>query len=135
MSTAIAVVGLLLTLALLVWPARPAADPLESARGQRRLLVVVADEGHPMLLEQRRIVASNRAGFAERDLFLVDVASAGGDAGRLQERFGAGPAGFRAVLVGKDGGAKLTADQPLDAPQLFATIDAMPMRQEEMRER
>lgn len=133
MSTAIAAIGLVLTLALLVWPARPAADPLESARWQRRLLVVVADEGHPMLLEQRRIVADNRTGFAERELFLVEGVGGSPRARSLRDRFGVGPSGFRAVLVGKDGGPKLTADEPLGAAKLFATIDAMPMRQEEMR--
>lgn len=135
MSTAVAVVGLLLTLTLLVWPARPAADPLTSARWQHRLLVVIAEEGHPMLLAQRRIAAGHRTGFAERDLFLVEGVGGGAEARALRERFGTGAGGFRAVLVGKDGGAKITVDEPLGAEQLFATIDAMPMRQDEMRGR
>jgi hypothetical protein len=43
------------------------------------------------------------------------------------------PAGeFRAVLVGKDGGAKLTAAAPIPPQKLFATIDAMPMRRGEI---
>jgi hypothetical protein len=39
------------------------------------------------------------------------------------------------VLIGKDGGSKLRkeANQP-DWEELFATIDAMPMRQREMRD-
>jgi hypothetical protein len=39
------------------------------------------------------------------------------------------------VRIGKDGGDKLTSASPLDAARLFATIDAMPMRREEMRRR
>ncbi len=35
-------------------------------------------------------------------------------------------------LIGKDGGLK-TGDQRLDLPRLFERIDAMPMRQREMR--
>jgi len=35
------------------------------------------------------------------------------------------------VLIGKDGGEKLRSAQPITAERLFATIDAMPMRQSE----
>jgi Domain of unknown function (DUF4174) len=54
-------------------------------------------------------------------------------AGALRVSFGASTASFRAVLVGKDGGAKLSQSEPLDAVRLFATIDALPMRRDEMR--
>ena len=37
------------------------------------------------------------------------------------------------VLIGKDGGVKRRWDGPLHVDDLFATIDAMPMRQFEMR--
>jgi len=39
------------------------------------------------------------------------------------------------VLIGKDGGDKSTSASPLDSARRFATIDAMPMRREEMRRR
>jgi len=39
---------------------------------------------------------------------------------------------FRVRLVGKDGGVKLDRGAPVDAPTLFALIDAMPMRRAEM---
>ena len=51
----------------------------------------------------------------------------------LRARFGASPSGFRIVLVGKDGGTKLNTTSPLGTGALYATIDAMPMRQNEMR--
>ena len=40
--------------------------------------------------------------------------------------------GFEVLLVGKDGGVKLRQETPLSVDDLFATIDAMPMRQREM---
>ena len=40
---------------------------------------------------------------------------------------------YQFILVGKDGGEKLRADTIIDTKQLFATIDAMPMRREEMK--
>ena len=51
----------------------------------------------------------------------------------LRARFGASKSGFRAVLVGKDGGVKLNTASPLGTGAVYATIDAMPMRQNEMR--
>ena len=38
------------------------------------------------------------------------------------------------ILVGKDGTEKLRAHHVVSAQALFALIDAMPMRQREMRE-
>jgi hypothetical protein len=36
-------------------------------------------------------------------------------------------------LVGKDGHTAVSSDKPLSADDLFARLDAMPMRQDEMR--
>ena len=41
----------------------------------------------------------------------------------------------RVVLVGKDGGIKLSSRQAVSAGRLFGLIDSMPMRQDEMRRR
>ncbi|MCS4120976.1 hypothetical protein GGP45_001318 [Salinibacter ruber] len=41
---------------------------------------------------------------------------------------------FRVVLVGKDGTEKRREAEPVSARSVFDTIDAMPMRQREMRE-
>ena len=48
-------------------------------------------------------------------------------------RFHVAPADFTVVLIGKDGGAKLRSSKPLSMDKLNETIDAMPMRQQEMR--
>ena len=40
---------------------------------------------------------------------------------------------FVLILIGKDGGEKMRKEQPIQAATLFSTIDAMPMRQAEMR--
>lgn len=40
-----------------------------------------------------------------------------------------------AVLVGRDGGVKVRSDEPVPTPDLFARVDAMPMRRREMREK
>lgn len=111
-----------------------ASDPLAAHRGQTRILVVAAPEARdPALLAQREALASARAGLRERDLVVVEAVGAGADASALRRRLGLPDQAFRAVLIGKDGGPKLTATEPVAPERLFATIDAMPMRRDEMR--
>lgn len=42
---------------------------------------------------------------------------------------------YQNLLIGKDGGVKLRADSPISNQKLFSTIDVMPMRQREMKDR
>jgi hypothetical protein len=57
------------------------------------------------------------------------------DAAAVRERFGVARSDFTVILVGKDGGEKLRDSKPLTYARLQATIDAMPMRRQEMKER
>jgi hypothetical protein len=110
------------------------ADPLARHRWSDRLLVLSApraDDGR--LAAQRRIVEAARSGARERDLVVVEAVGGGGEAAAIRARLGLPPGSFRAVLVGKDGGAKLTSPEPIAAETLFETIDAMPMRRQEAR--
>jgi hypothetical protein len=109
----------------------------------RPLVVFAKSEELASLAEQRRIVAANRAGLAERNVVVIWVIgdSVAADFGPhpgvgaevLRNRFGAGEAAFRALLIGKDGGTKISSAGPLGATVLNATIDSMPMRRNEMR--
>ena len=51
----------------------------------------------------------------------------------LRQELQASPSGFTAVLLGKDGGVKLTTHHVLGFEALRSTIDQMPMRREEMK--
>jgi hypothetical protein len=120
------------------------AEAMTDYKWKYRPLVVFADsEAAAPLSEQRRMVAASRTRLTERNVVVIWVV---GDkvsaelgphpkqsAKALRVRFGASQPGFRAVLVGKDGGAKLNSASPLSPGALYATIDAMPMRQNEMR--
>jgi hypothetical protein len=53
---------------------------------------------------------------------------------RLYDHFGVPADAFRVVLVGKDGTEKRRDAEPVTARSIFDTIDAMPMRQREMRD-
>ena len=111
----------------------------------RPLVVFAPAQADARLRLQRADVASNKAGFSERDMVVIyvigdqvvaDLGPAPGLSARaLRQRYGVGTEDFRAILVGKDGGAKRTSPEPLTAKVLFATIDAMPMRRDEVRRR
>lgn len=121
-----------------------AADAMSAYRWKNRPVVVIAGPGgEANLAEQRRIFAASRAGLAERDIVVVWVSGnavsadlgpgPGLTAAQLRARFGTPANGFRVILVGKDGDAKLTQSSPLGTATLFGTIDAMPMRLDEIR--
>ena len=109
-------------------------DMLDAYRWRSRVLVLSApDPGDARLKAQRAALASARGGVGERDLVVLEAVGDGAEAAALRERLGLPARTFRAVLVGKDGGAKLASDEPIPPQRLFATIDAMPMRRNEMR--
>ena len=126
------------TLAMAAFPGHDAPnldDPLAAYRDKARVLVVLAPTAtDPSLLRQREIFAAMKEGAGERDLALLEAIGSGEQARALRRLFGLDES-FHAVLVGKDGGDKLTASNPLGADQLFPLIDSMPMRQREMRKR
>ncbi len=112
-------------------PAASAGSDLDRYRWKSRVLVIAAAADDPRAAAQARIAEAAGPGMRERDLVVVRAIGAGREAAVLRRRLGLPTTGFRAVLVGKDGGAKLTAEEPIPAERLFATIDAMPMRREE----
>jgi hypothetical protein len=77
-----------------------------------------------------RQVRRHGAGAVERDLVLLaydDATSQGSAAAPMLRRHG-----FGAILMGKDGGEKLSSGQPPGTDGLL--LDAMPIRRQEMRQ-
>jgi len=146
---------LILALMPIVTMATPADSVdfrLEDHQWEHRLLFVfAASDTSETLAQQEETFAGHDAGFRDRDLLLLTVTGSdrgthrtvpGADpqplteaaARRLRDRFDVAPDAFRVVLVGKDGTEKRRDAEPVTARSLFDTIDAMPMRQREMRE-
>lgn len=116
--------------------AQGSEDPLARYRGTSRVLVIFAsDENDRNLTRQRDLNTQARAGFLERDVVIVELVGSQSDTAAVRERLSPSQGAFRVVLVGKDGRVKQTSEHPTRPEELFATIDAMPMRQREMRER
>jgi len=124
-----------------------AADGLAGLRWEYRpLLVFTPSRGDERLSRQTTALAEVAAGVGDRRLAVYVIAPEAvsaalgapapqADARELRQRFGVSGDAFRVILVGLDGGAKLTSEEPVDAETLFATIDRMPMRQRELRGR
>ena len=99
----------------------------ELTRRQRKAL-----EGHDDDLRQRQILLVSLEG---RGHGLPGVTLAPAEQEAARKRFGVAPGEFTVILIGKDGGEKLRSHQPLSWETLQQTVDAMPMRQQEMKER
>lgn len=134
--------GILVAVASLAF-ADGAAAMSEYKWKYRPLVVFAASGTDANLVRQRQIVASLRPAFIDRQMVVIYVAgtTVSADLGApprlsaeaLRQRYGAAAGEFKAVLVGKDGGVKLTSSKPFPARTLFRTIDAMPMRADEAR--
>jgi hypothetical protein len=122
------------------------AFDLNTYQWKNRLLLVFApSENSPAYQRQMQLFQGQQAGFKERDLLLVDLLTESTsrvyrqalndtDVARARSRFNVAPQDFRVILVGKDGTAKRRESNPIQPEVIFNEIDAMPMRQREMRE-
>lgn len=109
----------------------------------RVLLVFAPADDSPALLKQRQLLRTSHSNLSERDVIIVEVIRSNANAVNqpgirlngqaLVKNFLAETDQFKVVLIGKDGGPKLERSTPLEATELFGTIDAMPMRRSEMR--
>jgi hypothetical protein len=83
-------------------------------------------------------------GILDRDLIILELFENGesrfGDtslsqrvAPRMRRQFDVGADEFSILLIGKDSTVKLRSPSPVSVSEIFSLIDAMPMRQEEMR--
>lgn len=122
--------------------AQPNRQGLKAFQWENRVLLLFGPSGqYPAFQEQQRLFENQEAAFAERDLVLLAVA---GDqpvkmkksqeaAASLRERYRVAPNEFTLLLIGKDGGEKFRSAAPVAPEKIYSIIDAMPMRQSEMR--
>lgn len=120
---------------------------LSDYQWQNRILLVFAPStGSFQYRQQMQEWQADVAGTSDRDLKLVQILGTGesqvdgrslssASADRLRKQFGISHEEFALILVGKDGTEKQRSQTPIDLAILFRTIDAMPMRQQEMRSR
>lgn len=120
---------------------------LASYKWKNRVLLVFAYNAENVNYQRQvELFKQHQQGLNERDLLLVTVLEKGtsysneqpintASAAKLRQRFNINDNDFRVILVGKDGGAKLKDAKVVQAETIFREIDAMPMRQQEMRQK
>ncbi|HTL90380.1 MAG TPA: DUF4174 domain-containing protein [Leptolyngbya sp.] len=120
---------------------------LNQYQWQNRILLVFApSEQSPAYQQQRQDWRSQTQAMQDRDLKQVELLATGisrvngqpiteQSAERLRKQFDVSSETFAVVLIGKDGTEKRRFSEPVASTELFNTIDAMPMRQQEMRDR
>ncbi len=120
----------------------PAPVPsLDQLRWRNRVVLVFAPSADDARLrfqvaELHRLTSEPDA----RDLHLVTVAGgrvegASDTSAALRMRFHVVEGGYRTFLIGKDGHAAVRSTAPIPAEEIARTVDAMPMRKDEMRRR
>ncbi len=132
---------LLLTL-LMMQPRQPTRSLASLVDTNRVLLVIAPSDADPRFKRQLALLRGHAAEMKERDLVLVaNLVHAGppapylvdNDALATRHRFHVEDGDFAVLLLGKDGDEKLRSATPIPMARLNRTIDAMPMRQQEMK--
>ena len=112
----------------------------------RLLLIFAPNDNHPLFAALHESLSAQKPEVADRDLIVFEVLESGQSRMNmehlepqstdfLRKRFDVHQRQFTVILVGKDGGVKLNRQDKIDLQDIFALIDAMPMRQEEMRQK
>lgn len=106
---------------------------LEDFQWLARPVVVFANTpADPAFIEQIDLLLARPAELVERDVVVItDTDPSAESAVRRKLR----PRGFQLTLIGKDGAVKLRKPRPWDVRELSRSIDKMPIRQQEIRER
>lgn len=120
---------------------------LSQFQWKNRLLFLFApSRDHPLFNKLHQSLLFQEAEVADRDLIIFEILESGPSsmnkndldpqtAQSLRKKFDTPLGKFTVILVGKDGGVKLKRQAQTQLTDIFALIDSMPMRQEEMRQK
>jgi len=110
----------------------------------RLILILVNDDAQAELQAQLTEFRHHSAGMKERKLVVYQVQANQFKRGlstdnecitsnKLYKNYKSDDSPFEVILIGLDGGIKLTQNDMLTCEKLFAIIDGMPMRRRELR--
>lgn len=111
---------------------------------EKRILLIFSAEESAIQKEQLEVFQRHQEGLKERDLVIFEIKEANVDhpdgrqygaeaADKLRNQYKIPKDQFSVILIGKDGSEKLRQNEVLSAEKLFAVIDSMPMRKQEIR--
>jgi hypothetical protein len=117
---------------------------LSQFQWKNRLLFLFApNRSHPLFDVLQKSIAVQQAEVTDRDLVIFEILETGSSrmdtsdfdpqmAQSLRDKFDVSPGQFALILVGKDGSVKLNRQEQTRLEDIFALIDSMPMRRQEM---
>jgi hypothetical protein len=120
---------------------------LSQFKWKNRLLLIFAPKNNdPFFSALQNEISAQKSEVLVRDLVVFKIFETGPSfmdttqidhttAESIRKQFDVPPGRFTVILVGKDGGVKLMRNAMVKLKDIFALIDAMPMRQEEMRQK
>lgn len=124
------IVASLLMLAPVLMPALRAESLLDQYTWQKRVVLILAPSVQdPRFAAQAAALLPNLTELADRKVEIITALP--GDLARA--RFPLGEDAFAVLLIGLDGGIKLTRGDLMSAELIIQEIDGMPMRKSELR--
>jgi hypothetical protein len=119
---------------------------LSSQKWKNRVLLVFAPSvDNANYQQQIQLLNQHQREINERDLLIVHVLGTTNlnneqqldidTSAKLRQNFGVSNNDFRVILIGKDGASKRQDTTIVQPETIFRQIDAMPMRQQEMRDK
>jgi hypothetical protein len=99
--------------------------------GKRQVLIFFNQNGSALKDEQIRLLNKNNKGLLERNI-IIHSYNTNFEKEKMKEWNVSPDADYTFILSGKDGGEKYRSDTLVSTQELFAVIDAMPMRKREM---
>jgi hypothetical protein len=124
-----------------------ASMDLNQFKWKNRLLFIFSPQSSDSLfMDLQSEISTQSSEIIDRDLIVFKIFENGLSfmntteihsdlAQNIRKQFTVSPGLFTVILVGKDGGVKLRRNAQVNLKDIFALIDAMPMRQEEMRQK
>ncbi|WNJ18764.1 DUF4174 domain-containing protein [Pontibacter sp. G13] len=121
-------------------------QPLSEFQWKNRILLVFSPSDRDARIQQQHDqIMEDWAPYADRDMRVFEIlphtvrelpeeVEELGAAESFRSRYAVAPDEFKVILVGKDGGEKLSSTRPVSNLTLFGLIDQMPMRKMEMRD-
>jgi hypothetical protein len=114
-------------------------DQVKAQRWQKRVVILYAPTAESAELQQQKAsIAAAETQVKDRDILVIEAIEADLSTSEKQyvrQTLGLTAGRFAVVLLGKDGGVKRKETKPINPKSLFETIDTMPMRRQELRDK
>jgi Domain of unknown function (DUF4174) len=98
----------------------------------RRILIFAPDSSNISLKTQNQIFKKSDSGCVERNI-IVENHIFKSKSHKIFDKYQISTQDFTIILIGKDGFVKLRSKEIVSAERIYALVDAMPMRKDELR--